>query len=315
MGNSRRYGNVASPSDWGLILFSHGSLLCGAGAALAEHAVRLDDTGDFAAVELGYLNFSAPTFEHAVEQMAAAKIYRVVVAPFFLVPGYFVTNSLPRILADIQLDYRDHEFVVAPCLGDDARLADLLVSHGRSPLPRAVWRESRVDDTPVCHMQQDCPLRGTPACSNNAFTQVRKPIQETGGSDICDGDALLVLVHGSPRSAANEQALGTVEAARRSGDFPIVEVGFLECASPSIEQGVEACIRAGARRVTAVPYFLHLGTHVVNDLPDAIIAAQERYPDVEFRMGEYLGASPLVSGMIRDHAMAAIAAHIGKGDN
>src|SRR5207253_2121682 len=42
-----------TPMD-ALILFSHGSVLCGAGQALDEHAARLRERGDFGIVEIGY---------------------------------------------------------------------------------------------------------------------------------------------------------------------------------------------------------------------------------------------------------------------
>src|SRR5687768_11321086 len=78
----------------GLILFSHGSVLCGAGNALEAHVARLREGREWAAVEIGYLNYSRPTFQEAVQRLAAAGIRRISIVPYFLVPGYFVTTSL-----------------------------------------------------------------------------------------------------------------------------------------------------------------------------------------------------------------------------
>ena len=58
-------------------------------------------------------------------------------------------------------------------------------------------------------------------------------------------------------------------------------------------------------RVVAVPYFLHTGTHVADDLPTLLEDAQERHPHVQFQMGRYLGASPLLTGILAARAQAA----------
>src|SRR5437588_10832463 len=86
-------------SSTGLILFSHGSVLCGAGQMLLEHAERLRKGGEFAAVEVGFLNYTEPTFLDAVQALALRGITRAVVAPYFLVPGQFVAIDIPRAVS------------------------------------------------------------------------------------------------------------------------------------------------------------------------------------------------------------------------
>jgi sirohydrochlorin ferrochelatase len=118
-------------------------------------------------------------------------------------------------------------------------------------------------------------------------------------------DALLVMVHGSPRPIANADMFRVVEALKsRPGaeQFPIVEVGFMECNEPTIPEAIDRCVTAGATRVVAVPYFLHTGTHVCDDLPTLLEEAQERHPDVEFRMGDYLGLSPKLTTILAERA-------------
>lgn len=117
--------------------------------------------------------------------------------------------------------------------------------------------------------------------------------------------ALLVMVHGSPRPAANEDMFAVVELIRERGVFPIVEVGFMECNEPPIPRAIELCIARGADRVIGVPYFLHAGNHVANDLPALLEEAQRRYPEVEFMMGDLLGRHELIAEVIRDRVNAA----------
>ena len=115
-------------------------------------------------------------------------------------------------------------------------------------------------------------------------------------------NALLVMVHGSPRPAANGPMFDVVEEFKGRPDareaFPVVRVGFMECNEPSIPDAIDACIADGADRVVAVPYFLHTGTHVCDDLPTLLRQAQTRHPNAEFLMGDYLGLSPLLTDLL-----------------
>ncbi|MDP9312228.1 MAG: CbiX/SirB N-terminal domain-containing protein [Chloroflexota bacterium] len=115
-------------------------------------------------------------------------------------------------------------------------------------------------------------------------------------------DAMLVMVHGSPRPIANTDMFAVVDVVRERGVYPIVEVGFMECNEPSIPQAIDRCVEQGAQRVIAVPYFLHTGMHVTDDLPNLLDQAQAQYPEVQFLMGDYLGHDPLLADVILERA-------------
>ncbi len=117
--------------------------------------------------------------------------------------------------------------------------------------------------------------------------------------------ALLVMVHGSPRPVANKSMFDVVEKVRARGVFDLVEVGFMECNEPTIADAADTCAAAGADTVVAVPYFLHTGTHVADDLPTLLDEAAARHPQVKFQMGRYLGASPLLTEVLARRAAAA----------
>ncbi len=110
--------------------------------------------------------------------------------------------------------------------------------------------------------------------------------------------ALLVMVHGSPRPTANADLYRVVEALRNRGVYPLVEVGFMECNDPDIPTAIDRCVAQGATRILAVPYFLHTGTHVAEDLPHLLNEGRLRHPDIEFRMGDYIGRSSYVTDIL-----------------
>ncbi|HXH04330.1 MAG TPA: CbiX/SirB N-terminal domain-containing protein [Candidatus Competibacteraceae bacterium] len=108
--------------------------------------------------------------------------------------------------------------------------------------------------------------------------------------------ALLLVAHGSRREESNDEVrrLATRLAERAATRYPLVRCAFLELAEPSIPDGIEACIRAGAREVVVLPYFLSAGNHVVEDIPALVAAKSREHPGVTLRIAPYLGtAAPI----------------------
>ncbi len=87
--------------------------------------------------------------------------------------------------------------------------------------------------------------------------------------------------------------------------IPIVEIGFMECNEPDIPTAIANCIRQGATEITAVPYFLHTGNHVANDLPQLLRDAEVANPEVTFKMSSYLGTSEKLTAILIDRARTA----------
>jgi sirohydrochlorin ferrochelatase len=114
------------------------------------------------------------------------------------------------------------------------------------------------------------------------------------------------MVHGSPRPESNEDVFAVVEELRSRRAFDRVEVGFLDVNQPDIPTAVETLVTAGAREIVAVPYFLHSGKHVSNDLPDILEAAARRHPAVLILMGDYLGHAEAIADVLRDRVGEAV---------
>ncbi len=147
-----------------LILFSHGSLLCGAGDALESHAARLRERGEFSPVEIGYLNYSEPSFADAVDKCVSLGARRIVVAPYFLISGFFITKSLPEKIAEAQAKHPDILFTVAEAFNYDESLADAVWEAALSAHGPEQWREPLRRAANACRPSSECPLYGTLDC-------------------------------------------------------------------------------------------------------------------------------------------------------
>ena len=147
-----------------LILFSHGSLLCGAGAALGAHAKRLRERGGWDYVGVGYLNYSDPPFSDAAETAIKAGATQITVLPYFLAPGYFVSKSLPEAVDAARAAHPDVAFVIAPPLGKSETLVDALLLAAQTARPAEKWNDDLERATQFCRPSPDCPLYETPLC-------------------------------------------------------------------------------------------------------------------------------------------------------
>ena len=101
--------------------------------------------------------------------------------------------------------------------------------------------------------------------------------------------AILLMAHGSRIPEANDAVHEIAAMVKAMTGYDNVEVSFREQHLPNIQQGIDACVAKGAKRVILMPYFLFIGAHVQEDLPEEMNRARERYPRVEFAMGTHLG--------------------------
>lgn len=118
------------------------------------------------------------------------------------------------------------------------------------------------------------------------------------------GTATVLIAHGSrnPAAAADHAEL-TARIAAAAGT-PVTPA-YLELAEPSVGDAVDAAIAAGATTVRLVPLFLHVGNHVLRDLPAIAEAARDRHPDVTVVLEEHVGADPALVELVARRIVAA----------
>lgn len=237
------------------ILVGHGSLRKASGAAMIRLAALLRKGGDFSIATAGFLNFSQPTFLDAVTRCVGKGATGIFVQPYFLISGYYVTNGVPKLIAEAKQVYPHVTFHLAKAFDDHPALLELTLKR---------IREADIHADPDANT---------------------------------DADAVLLMAHGSPHETANAP-IGRVAEALKA-HYPHVQLGFMEVNTPTIAAAAEALATAGAKRVVAAPYFLQLGGHVAEDLPEAVGAARASHPDTVFTLADYLSYDPLLLDVVR----------------
>ena len=155
-----------------IILFSHGSVLCGAGQNLADLAVRLRERGVAPIAEAGYLNYSEPRFNETFRRCVAQGATRITVVPYFLVAGKFVREDLPDVIATAQAEFPEVEVQVADAIRFHPLLADALLACADRARPPAEWRDTKAQVAASCRANPRCPLYGTEDCPATRTVEV-----------------------------------------------------------------------------------------------------------------------------------------------
>ncbi|MDT8859879.1 sirohydrochlorin chelatase [Alkalihalobacillus sp. MEB130] len=118
--------------------------------------------------------------------------------------------------------------------------------------------------------------------------------------------AILYVGHGSRVKAGNDELLAFVEKAKNEHpQISIQECCFLELAEPTIEEGVQACVKQGATKIAVVPLLLLTAMHAKVDIPEAIDKMKEKYPEVRFSYGRPIGIESTVVTIVKDRLRAA----------
>lgn len=147
-----------------ILLFSHGSVLCGAERNLLELTRRMRERGDAPIVEVGFLNYTEPSFEEAVMRCVDQGATRIAISPYFLIPGKFVVKDLPVEIERAREQYPSVEFSVAEVIGFHPSLADAILDSATRARPVAAWSEAVEQAARFCRENPKCPLYGSTHC-------------------------------------------------------------------------------------------------------------------------------------------------------
>lgn len=110
--------------------------------------------------------------------------------------------------------------------------------------------------------------------------------------------AILLVDHGSRRSAANESLERVAELVRERAPELIVCAAHMELAPPDIAEGFARCVAQGAREVVVQPFMLSAGRHATEDIPRLAASAAGDHPGVTWKVAAPLGVHALLAELV-----------------
>lgn len=120
-----------------------------------------------------------------------------------------------------------------------------------------------------------------------------------------DDTAVLLIARGGSDPYANGDFYKITRLLWEKLDVPIVESAFMGVTTPSVEQGVERCIRLGAKKIVMLPYFLFTGV-LMERMAKMVQQFTEQYEDVDFLLANYFGYHPNLKKVLLERMEQAL---------
>lgn len=117
--------------DTALVFLGRGSSDPDANSDIYKIARLLWEGRGFRSVHVGFIGVTFPTVQEAIRQATLMQPKRIIVQPFFLFLGVLLTR-IGKIVEESRTLYPGIEFLLTAHLGPDARLAEVIIEHGRS---------------------------------------------------------------------------------------------------------------------------------------------------------------------------------------
>lgn len=111
---------------------------------------------------------------------------------------------------------------------------------------------------------------------------------------------VLVIGHGS-RAKETEATLETVlSMVKEQMPAAIIEYAFMELSERTVDKGIAALVDQGITEIKVVPYFLFMGIHLKEDIPQIMAECAAKFPELKVTIGEPLGADRRLAEILVD---------------
>ena len=128
-------------------------------------------------------------------------------------------------------------------------------------------------------------------------------IAAAGGKRIAtagqaDAEAIILLGHGSRVPGAAEGMEQVACRIREKFGFSIIETCSMQRLGPKLADALGKCVAAGAKRVIVIPYFLHAGVHMREDIPELLRQEARRQTGIGIILGKNLGYDESLADLV-----------------
>jgi sirohydrochlorin ferrochelatase len=106
---------------------------------------------------------------------------------------------------------------------------------------------------------------------------------------MTDKKAVILMGHGSRMPGAAEDMEHVVEHLKDKVDYDIIEICQMSGLGEHLPEVFDRCVEKGATQVVILPYFLHLGVHLLVDIPEMLQEKAKAHPGVKVILGKHLG--------------------------
>jgi len=136
-----------------------------------------------------------------------------------------------------------------------------------------------------------------PLVIRERLTKLKKDNNIIVRDSECD---VVVIGHGSSDRRAREAFIVTIK--HISLFYKNVEFCFLELDKPSIEEGIKLILKKDPKFLLIMPYFLHKGIHIKQDIGNEIRNVLQKYPFSNTFIADHIGVDEKMITLLLDRA-------------
>lgn len=111
-------------------------------------------------------------------------------------------------------------------------------------------------------------------------------------------EAVILMGHGSRVPGAGEGMEKVAQWLKEKRSGTMIEICYMSELGPHFPEILEKCVRDGADKIIVMPYFLHLGIHLREDIPAMMRIEAKKYPGLTLILGRYLGFDESLAGLV-----------------
>ncbi|MGG0174918.1 sirohydrochlorin chelatase [Gottfriedia acidiceleris] len=214
----------------------------------------------------------------------------------FLVETCFLEFERPTVNQGIDLCVEkgaDHIVVIPIML--------LQAGHSKIHIPAAI--DEAKNKYPLVQFTYGRPI----GVHEETFEILKTRLMEIGENveSIEDDTAVLLLGRGGSDPDANSDLYKIARLLWEKTNYKIVEPAFMGVTNPLVNEGIERCIKLGAKKVVILPYFLFTGI-LIKRLEDMMVPIQNQYAAVEIQLADYFGYHPKLQTILIDRVEEAL---------
>ena len=111
-----------------LLLVAHGSRRQASNVEVTQiaHLLRKRIEAKYPLTECAFLELAEPLIPEGIEKLIQAGSTEIVILPYFLSAGRHIQEDVPGIVQSVQDKYPNIKMTIAPYLGEDDKIVDLL---------------------------------------------------------------------------------------------------------------------------------------------------------------------------------------------
>jgi sirohydrochlorin cobaltochelatase len=253
-----------------ILLVGHGSRDPEGNEEILRFAELVREKAPQYMIETCFLEFAKPTIPQGIAQCVEQGATRVVLVPIILFAAGHAKIHIPVEIDKAKKLYPQVQFAYGRPIGIHQKVMEIL---------RARLAEAGFD--------------GDDAVSQGEGTIYRRA-----------DTAVLMLGRGSSDGDANGDFLKMSRLLWEQVPVKWVESSFIGVTEPSFPEGLERCLRLGAKEIYVLPYFLFTGI-LIKRIEEMTAQFAEQHFDVKVRLAGYFGFHPQLVELLLDRVQEA----------